>query len=492
MWSDIPVEVGLIYEGERIRGNQMQVELGGPKMSKKFELVQARDMKDIKDGQVKVIGPDLKDMEEGGRYPIGIIVEVAGKLVERDLEAVLERRIHEFTNFIEGVMHLNQRYDIWMRISKGSFKKGLNSLEYWGKILNRLYKTEFSKVIEKIQTTIYTDPKEIEKLYDKAIEIYNARDARARGMKDEDVELFYGCTLCQSFAPTHVCTISPERISLCGAINWFDARAAAKVDPKGPNFPIEKGEVIDEVKGEFSGVNEITKKKSLGEIEKVHMYTILSPYNHTSCGCFEAIAFYIPEVDGIGVVDRNYKGPTVNGLPFSTMANSTGGGKQVEGFVGVAIEYLRSPKLFYADGGWNRIVWLPSNVKERIIEDIPKDIADKVCTEKEATSLDELKAFLKKVDHPVVKNWVAEEEEEEEEEEIEAGAVPQMGAYQPTVPVQMGPGVGVPIYGQLQLPVGALSGAGGAKWKIILKNARIVADEMIIKRIKPKSAKKKK
>ncbi len=491
VWSDIPVEVGLIYEGERIRGNQMQVELGGPKVPKKFELVQARDMKDITDGQVKVIGPDLKDMEEGGRYPVGIIVEVAGKLVEKDLEAVLERRIHEFTNYIEGVMHLNQRYDIWMRVAKSSFKKGFNTLELWGKILNRLYKTEFANVIEKVQTTIITDPKEIEKWYDKAMEIYNARDARARGMKDEDVELFYGCTLCQSFAPTHVCTITPERISLCGAINWFDARAAAKVDPKGPNFPIEKGEVLDEVKGEFSGVNEITKKKSLGEIEKVHLYTILSPYNHTSCGCFEAIAFYIPEVDGIGIVDRNFKGPTVNGLPFSTMANSTGGGKQVEGFVGIAIEYLRSPKLFYADGGWNRIVWLPSNVKERVAEDIPKDIIDKVATEKDATTLDELKEFLKKVDHPVVKNWVEEEEEEEEAEEIAAAVPGQQIMPQMQMPIQVGQGIGVPLIGQLQLPLGALGGVGGGNWKITLKNARIVADELIIKRVKPEKKKKK-
>jgi acetyl-CoA decarbonylase/synthase complex subunit beta len=492
MWSDIPVDVGLIYEGERVRGKQMQVELGGAKIQEKFELVLAREMNEIEDGKVKVIGPDLKDMEEGSRHPVGIIVEVAGKLVERDLEAVLERRIHEFTNYIEGIMHLNQRYDIWMRISKSSFGKGLDTLEYWGKILVRLYKSEFSKVIEKIQVTIFTDPKEIKKWFDKAMEIYEARDARARGMKDEEVEDFYGCTLCQSFAPTHVCTITPQRISLCGAINWFDARAAAKVDPKGPNFKIEKGDCLDEVKGEFTGINEITKKKSLGEIDKVHLYTILSPYNHTSCGCFEAIAFFIPEVDGIGVVDRNYKGPTVNGLPFSTMANSTGGGKQVEGFVGIAIEYLRSPKLFSADGGWQRMVWLPSNVKERVKNDIPADIVDKIATEKEAPDLESLKAFLKEKNHPVVENWVEEEEEEEwEEEEAMVAAPGQQMAFQPGQ-FPMSQGGGVPVIGQLQLPAGVFAGAGGGNWKITLKNARIVAEEMILKRVKPTSKKKRK
>ncbi|MBD3226747.1 MAG: CO dehydrogenase/CO-methylating acetyl-CoA synthase complex subunit beta [Candidatus Lokiarchaeota archaeon] len=492
MWSDVPVEVGLIYEGERIRGKQMHVELGGAKIKEKFELVQAREMNEIEDEKVKIVGPDLKDMEEGSRHPIGILVEVAGELVERDLEAVLERRIHEFSNYIQGTMHLNQRYDIWCRVSKAAVKKGFDSFKYWGVILNRLYKTEFSKVIEKIQTTFYTDPKEIKPWYEKAMEIYDARDARARGMKDEEVEDFYGCTLCQSFAPTHVCTITPQRISLCGAINWFDARAAAKVDPKGPNFKIEKGECLDEVKGEFTGINEITKKKSLGEIDKVHLYTILSPYNHTSCGCFEAIAFFIPEVDGIGVVDRNYRGPTVNGLPFSTMANSTGGGKQVEGFVGIAIEYLRSPKLFSADGGWQRMVWLPSNVKERVKDSIPEDVVDKIATEKDASDLDSLKAFLQEKNHPVVENWPEEEEEEEWEEEEVTAAPGQQMMYQPSQIQVGGQGVGIPLVGQLQLPPGALAGAGGGNWKITLKGAKIIAEEMIIKRVKPAKKKRKK
>jgi len=470
-WENFPVDIGLVYEGERIRKKQMQVELGGPKFKEKFELVQAREMKEIEDDKITLIGPDLKDMEEGQAYPIGILVEVAGKLVERDLEAVLERRVHEFSNFVEGVMHLNQRYDIWMRLSKGSYKKGLNTLKWLGQALIHLYKSEFEKVIEKIQVTIITDPKKIKPWFDKALEVYNARDERARSIKDDDVDEFYGCTLCSSFAPSHVCSITPERIALCGSISWFDARAASKVDPKGPNFLIEKGELLDPIKGEYSGINEISAKKSLGEIERVHLHTILSPYNHTSCGCFESIAFYIPEVDGVGIVDRNYKGATVNGLTFSTMANSTGGGKQIEGFVGMAIEYMRSKKFFQADGGWKRIVWMPSNIKERVKDAIPEELIDKIATEAEAADLDSLKGFLKAKNHPVVENW--EEELEEEEEE----------AYAPAV---------VPSTGAIQMPMGVpMSGvpsAGG--WKIILKGAHITAEELIIKRIEPKKKKK--
>ncbi len=42
MFEDIPVDIGIIYEGERIRGREMQVELGGPREEYKFELVQAK------------------------------------------------------------------------------------------------------------------------------------------------------------------------------------------------------------------------------------------------------------------------------------------------------------------------------------------------------------------------------------------------------------------------------------------------------------------
>ena len=472
MWSDMPFDVGLVYEGERIRGKQTQVELGGPKFKEKFELVQARKMNEIEDMKVSLVGPDINEMEEGGKNSIGILVEVAGKLVEKDLEAVLERRVHEFSNFIEGLMHLNQRYDLWIRISKGAYKKGFNTLKQYGTVLARLYKTEFEKILEKVQVTIYTDPKKIKLIYEKAMKIWEERDARARALSDDDVGEFYGCTLCSSFAPSHVCAISPQRIALCGSINWFDARAAAKVDPEGPNFLIEKGDCIDEVTGEYTGINEIIKKKSLGEIDRVTLHTILSPYNHTSCGCFEAIAFYIPEVDGIGIVDRNYKGVTVNGLPFSTMANSTGGGKQVEGFLGMAIEYLRSSKFLQADGGWNRMVWMPKNIKDRIMDAIPKDLAAKIATEEDATDLEGLKNFLKNADHPVVKNWV-EEEEEEEEEEMPVAAMP------------AGMPMGAPM--SFAMPV---SGGSGGSWKITLKGARITANELIIKKVPPKKKKK--
>ncbi len=459
MFEDIPVDVGVIYEGERIRKEGMQIELGGPKQPAKFELVRAKKMDEIEDEKVTIIGPDLKDLPEGGYIPFGIYIEVAGKDIETDLEGVIERRIHEYFNFIEGIMHLNQRYDIWIRVSKKSFQKGLNSFAYVGKVLARLYKSELP-FIEKIQFTFITDPAKVKEMYDQALKIYEARDAKARGMKDEDVDTFYGCTLCQSFAPTHMCVITPQRYSNCGSISWFDGRASAQVDPKGPVFAIDKGEMLNVEKGEFSGINESIKQKTLGAVDKVWMYTGFG-YPHTSCGCFEAMAFYIPEVEGYGIVDRGFKGVTVNGLPFSTLADSGAGGRQVDGFHGISIEYMRSPKFMQADGGWDRIVWMPQNVKERVKEFMPKGVVDLIATENDAKTVDELTEFLKEKNHPVVQRWKKAEIEEAPEAEIEEPVV------------------------EAAFPVSTATVAAGG-FKIIFKNAKIHAEKIIIKRDKQK------
>lgn len=461
MFEKIPVEVGLVHEGERVRKNDMQVELGGPHAGEKFEIVRVRPADTIEDGAILVTGPDLDAMEEGKSYPIGIVVEVAGAKLEPDLEGVVERRIHEYCNYIEGFMHLNQRYDIWIRLSKKSYKKGLTSLRLIGQVMYELFKNELP-ILEKVQITFITDPAAITPLYTEALALYEARDARARGLSDEEVDTFYGCALCQSFAPTHVCVITPQRYANCGAISWFDGRAAAGIDPKGPIYAIEKGICIDAKKGEYTGVNESAKKRSMGEVSRVYLYSAFG-YPHTSCGCFEGIAFYIPEVEGFGVVLRGFRDVTVNGLPFSTMADSTAGGRQIDGFHGISLEYMRSHKFLDADGGYNRVVWMPSETRERLKQYIPESVYAAIATEQDVTSIPELKEFLAAHHHPVTSRWEPAEEES-------AGQTPGTGGA-----VQVFAGGDIPLV------------ANG--YRIILKNARITADRVIIQPIRAGSKK---
>ncbi|MCS7364735.1 MAG: CO dehydrogenase/CO-methylating acetyl-CoA synthase complex subunit beta [archaeon GB-1867-035] len=473
-FEGFPIEISPAFEGQRVRRKDMYVELGGPKIDYKFELVRVKPMDEVEDGKVEIIGPDLMDLKEGGSYPFAILIYVAGEKLDTDLEGVIERRIHMYTNYIEGIMHLNQRYDIWIRIAKKSVKKGLNSFSWWGRALITLFKSEMP-YIEKMQVTFITDPELIKEKYEEALKIYEERDARVRGLKDEEVDMFYGCVLCQSFAPTHVCVITPERISLCGALTWLDARAAANIDPKGPNFPIPKGELLDPIKGEWSGANEVVAKRSLGEVTRVYLYSMFE-YPHTSCGCFEAIAFYIPEVDGIGIVHRGFKGTAVNGLPFSTMAAQTGGGQQSEGFLGIGIEWMRSRKFFYADGGWNRIVWMPKDLKERVKDAIPPELYDKIATEEDATTIEDLKNFLLEKDHPVaskIREMEKAAEAEAKAEKVEEVAVqqpvqmPTMPQWTPQIPAQA-----------IQMP--AVSAQTG--FKITLKGVKIKINRLIIKK----------
>jgi len=456
MFSDMPVDVGVIYEGERIRKPDMYVEFGGLDVPAKFELARARGVDEVKDGNVKIVGPDIKELKEGGSYPLGILIEVAGKQIETDLEGVIERRIHAYCNYVEGLMHLNQRYDIWIRLSKKSFRKGLDSFEILGKILVRLFKSELP-IIEKIQVTFITDTPTVEKMLSEARQIYDARDSRARGLKDEEVDSFYGCILCQSFAPTHVCVITPQRYANCGAISWFDGRASARIDPKGPVFRIERGDILDKLLGEFSGVNGAAKEKTLGEVTRVYLYSAFG-FPHTSCGCFEATAFYVPEVEGFGIVDRGFAGVTVNGLPFSTMADSTAGGRQIDGFHGLSIEYMRSPKFLQADGGWERIAWMPAKLKERVKDFIPKQLVENIATENDVKSVDELKTFLQGKGHPLVDRWA------KAPVEAVAGVTTELPASE--------------VAQLTGLPVTSI-GAGG--FKIILKDAKITAKKLIIK-----------
>jgi acetyl-CoA decarbonylase/synthase complex subunit beta len=457
MFENIPVEVGLVHEGERVRKNDMQVELGGPQVTEKFEIVRVRPAADIDDGKIFINGPDIMDMAEGKYYPVGIIVEIAGAKLEPDLEGVVERRIHEYCNYIEGFMHLNQRYDIWIRLSKKAFRKGLTSLRFIGEVMIDLFRKELP-LIEKIQVTFITDPAAIKPRYDEALKTYEARDARARGLSDDDVDVFYGCALCQSFAPTHVCVITPQRYANCGAISWFDGRAAAGVDPKGPIYAIEKGTCIEPEKGEYSGVNESAKQRSMGEVSRVYLYSAFG-YPHTSCGCFEGIAFYIPEVDGFGIVLRGFRDVTVNGLPFSTMADSTAGGRQVDGFHGISIEYMRSKKFMAADGGYDRVVWMPFETKERLKSFIPESVYGSIATEQDVKTLEELRSFLISHNHPVTKRW---------EQDTPVAADDQTDVRQE---VQVLSGRDIPLT------------AGG--FRIILKNAKITAEKVIIQPIRP-------
>lgn len=404
---DIPVSHSPAFEGERIARDQMYVELAGPK-SEGFEFCQMKPLDEVEDGKFTVVGPDLKDMQEGKTFPLAIWVDVAGRSMQPDFEPILERQIHHLLNGAEGVLHIGQRDIVWLRISKKTFAAGF-SLKHFGTILHAKFHNEFGKILDKVQVTIYTDPAKVKELMGEARVVYKEREERLGSMTDESVDTFYSCTLCQSFAPDHVCVISPERPGLCGAYNWLDGKAAFEITPTGPNQPIRKGDTLDDHLGQWKGVNEFVLKNSHDAISSFSAYSLMvDPM--TSCGCFEAITVLLPMSNAVMVVDRDYAGATPCGMPFSTLAGSVGGGAQTPGFVGMSKFYIGSKKFISADGGIKRIAWLPKALKESMKDVIQKrgaedgcpDLYEKIATEENATTEEEVLEFMQKVGHPAL------------------------------------------------------------------------------------------
>ncbi len=405
---DIPVAYGPAFEGETVRRPQTYIEAGGAAKTTAFEILKMRDEDEVEDGKITLIGKDVDEMEEGGKSPLGIVVEVYGKKMEEDFESVLERRIHQFINFAEGGWHTGQRDILWIRLSKSSVNAGLR-FKHIGDILITKLKEEFGNIISRVQVTVLTDEEAMQDYIPEAKEAYEKRDERIADLTDEAVDIFYSCTLCQSFAPDHVCVITPQRLGLCGAINWLDARASKEITPTGPNQPIEKGEVIDAEKGQWKGVNEAVYEYSHHKLKKFNAYTMMED-PMTSCGCFECIVGMTTDMQGVVVVNREYPGITPLGMKFSTLAGSVGGGKQTPGFIGVGRKYLISEKFIPADGGFFRIAWMPKSLKEALMDDLKEraeelgkpDFVEKIADETICTDAQGLTEWMQKVDHPAL------------------------------------------------------------------------------------------
>jgi len=403
----IPVPYGSAFEGEVVRKNDMRIEFGG-KHSRAFEYLEMADLDAVQDGRVTLVGSGFEGVAEGGAIDLGIVVSVAGRKLQRDFEPVLERQIHHFVNGASGIQHIGQRDIAWIRISKAAAEKGF-SIEHLGKILHARFHADFGAIVDKVEVTLYTEAAQVEAWLTKARAAYQERNERTGSMTDDSVEEFFSCTLCQSFAPNHVCVVSPERLGLCGAYNWLDCKASNQINPTGPNQPIRKGAQLDTAKGYWQGVNEFVQAASHGQITDVAVYSIMeNPM--TACGCFECIAMVIPEANGVMVLSREDTSMSPAGMTFSTLAGVAGGGLQTPGIMGHGKFYILSPKFLSADGGFKRVVWMSSVLKEQMADQLHKvaeregdpGLIEKICDERSATDVEGLLKFVQEKEHPAL------------------------------------------------------------------------------------------
>ena len=409
---DIPISFNSAFEGEIIRRGDMRLEIDGSRTDC-FELVQSKDAREIEDHKITLIGPDFDSCEPGKKMQCAIIAEVGGKKMQSDFEPVFERKFHNWINCLEGVMHTGQRDLIRIRVSNAAYDAGFRA-KHLGEMLYAKIKSDYDTVVDKCQVTIVTDPAECTRLrHELATPVYDARDARLANLTDEAADVFYTCTLCQSFSPSHVCIVTPERLGLCGAVSWLDAKATNHLNPNGPCQIVSKDNVVDEQIGIWPDVNRAVKEYSQGHLEQVTLYSIIQD-PMTSCGCFECICGLEPSSNGVIIVNREYAGSTPIGMSFAELASMTGGGEQTPGFMGHGRHFIASKKFMRAEGGIQRIVWMPTMLKEAVREKLDKSafelyglehFTDMICDETVAATADDLDKmldFLTEKGHPAL------------------------------------------------------------------------------------------
>ena len=405
----IPVAFASAFEGEIIRKGDMQVEFSSHK-APTCELVETVSADEIEDHKITIVGKDLDELEQGQTYALATYIKVAGAKMQSDFEPVIERKIHAWYNYMEGVMHTGQRNQIRVRISKEAFEKGLR-LKDFGEVLYVMIMDEFDIVVDKCEIEIVTDTEKVPEILEKkAMPAYEARDERLETLTDESVDKFYTCTLCQSFAPSHCCVVTPERLGLCGAVSWLDAKATKELNPEGPCQPISKEGCEDEVKGIYPDVNRMVEEATHGALSRVTLYSIMED-PMTSCGCFECICGIEPFSNGVIIANREYSGMTPLGMTFGELASMTGGGVQTPGFMGHGRHFIASKKFMSAEGGFERIVWMPKELKDDVAERLNKaakekygidNFTDMIADETIATDEEALMAFLQEKNHPVL------------------------------------------------------------------------------------------
>jgi len=403
----IPVAFGPAFEGERVRKGEFYLECGGNR-TPMVEWCTSKRMDEVEDGKIEVVGPNIDDLPESGTLPLAIVIEVAGREMEEDYEPILERQIHHLINYAQGVWHQGQRDIAWLRISNAAKEKGFK-LHHIGMLLHAKLHQDFGGIFDKMQVKIYTEEDKVKEIVEKARAVYGARDARIEGMTDETTDIYYSCTLCQSFAPSHVCVISPERTGLCGSYNWMDCKAAYEINPTGPNQPVEKGETIDAKLGQWKGVNEFVYKASRQKIDHYNFYSIVND-PMTTCGCCECIAAVLPLCNGIMTVNREYTGETPCGMRFTTLAGTIGGGLSTPGFVGHGKYNTCQRKFLIGDGSLLRMVWMPKMLKEEIADRLKAraeemgvpNLPDMIADETIGSTEEEILPFLQEKGHPAL------------------------------------------------------------------------------------------
>ncbi len=404
----VPVKYGPAFEDEIVPDEDLHIQFGGGDCETFILLhVAARD--EAGDGEIEIVGPALPNRPRRGSAQLGIVVQVAGAKLRQDFEPYLERQIQAYINYASGVKCSGAQDRMSLRISKAAVANGFG-LESLGRIIHARLHGEFPAALEKVKVTLITEPEIHSQWLERAHAAHAAREQRLASMRDDQVDVFFACTNCRPFAPRNVSIISPERVSPCGQCTWLDAQASYELNASGARRPIALGKPIDIEKGIWEGTNQYARTASRGRIQQVSLYSIMDT-PMAACADFECMVVLIPEANGVMVLGReDTMMATPAGLTVETFA-SVAAGEQIPGIVGMGRRHLLSRKFIAPEGGFKRVVWMSSSLKELLgaelqavcVREGEPDLMDKIADERSVTTVDELLRWLKGHEHPVLK-----------------------------------------------------------------------------------------
>ncbi len=314
---------------------------------------------------------------------LGIIIELNYGGMNEVAEDFLEGIAATFPNYIKGVSSsLLPTPNRGMGAGSGSSlrldlaKDVIISGEMIAQAIHDGFRKQYPS-LAKLKVTVIFDEDLLQQKKTEIDSYKAARDKTISSMNEETIDEFYGCVGCQPFAREHACVVTPERPPQCGR-DWRLMMVGAYLNPEDAPDPLSrktkrvspnafsilpKGVLVDPKRGEWAGVNQGVYKESGGKIKRVQIHSVTGGYPHSSCGCFGYLAFHMPELDGIGIMRRGFKGKAPNGMTWDILANKAGG-KQEPGICGVSLNYLRSPKFLQGDGGYGKVIWMDPKTRD--------------------------------------------------------------------------------------------------------------------------------
>jgi acetyl-CoA decarbonylase/synthase complex subunit beta len=378
--SELPVPLGPIFRRETLTQKDIDISISSSKNGFMISLPSNVEMDEVQiEGSI------------GSATGFSIIVELGNSKVDPAITLWLDAIIQRVSNYAKGVkVRSKNKGELELQITYEATKAGF-TLDNLGNLIIKELRNEFPS-IGPIKVKIILDSLEEERQRP-MIDAYRVeRKLFIDSVTEDNSEYFFGCTRCRSFSLGHACTVTPERPAQCSK-PWYMLKAYATLAPYSVYYPctlIKKGECLDTERGEYSGVNISTNLRTNGRVSRVLLHSIFD-YPHTACSCFQNVAYYIPEIDGIAIMDRGYKGIAPGEMTWTKLANMLAGRQYQDGAAPIATQYLRSRKFLKGDGGYKKVVWMTEKLKYFAREAIPDKYYHRISTEKNATTLKELK-----------------------------------------------------------------------------------------------------